>query len=184
MIRWDRVAPENRQLPEETETFTPVFEGGDWVEFDPVRWCTDLDDDMYIEIGDDGRPLEPTVMGTRVYGKTNHLAQMNLPDGQPRSIRVNYGSDYSIFRLGKRSRAWQGNVTSQRRGVANDVLAALALEREGLTALIRDNGIRGRPTIPAVVDLLQGRLEGQQSPVEGDAGSVGAAAGDSRIRAD
>ncbi|CDF37215.1 unnamed protein product [Chondrus crispus] len=184
VIRWNRFAAENRQLPQETGRFTPGSEGGKWVEFDPMRWCTNLDDDMYIEMADDDRPLESLVMGTRVYGTTNHLAQMNLPHGQPRGIRAVYGSDYSAPRLGRRSGAVLGSLTSQRRGVANDVLAALVLEREGLTALLRDNGVRGRPTIIAVLDLLQGRLESPPSPVQSDAGPAEAATDGSIMRAE
>ena len=132
-------------------------------------------------MGDDGRPLEPPVMGARVYGTTNHFAQMSLPRGKPRGSRALYSSDYSAPRLGKRSRAGLGSLTSQRCGVANDVLAALILEREGFSSLLHDNGIRGRPTIPAVHNLLQEQLEGQQVPVQGDEGPNRAVAGGSSM---
>ena len=70
-------------------------------------------------------------------------------------------SDYSTPHLGKRSRAGLGSLTSQRRGVTNDILAALVLERNGLTALLHENGIRGRPTVPAFLELLQSGWEDQ-----------------------
>ena len=61
VIRWDKVPRRNGPVPRVNFNLTPVYNSGDYVDFDTVNWCTQLRDDMYVALDAYGEPLEGMV---------------------------------------------------------------------------------------------------------------------------
>lgn len=56
LIRWSQVPTTNRCLPQRSTGSTPVFDHGDWVEFDVDDWESKMADEAYYCEGDWGFP--------------------------------------------------------------------------------------------------------------------------------
>ena len=73
VIRWDRVWRCNGKVPKFNHYGTPVYDSGDYVEFDPQRWATQMPDSMYIEGEYDRRPCEEVPSASVLHtGFLNH----------------------------------------------------------------------------------------------------------------
>ena len=59
LIRWSRVPRSNGIIPPWNKYATPVFNSGDFVEFDPEEWCTRLKPEMYLPHDEYNRPVGP-----------------------------------------------------------------------------------------------------------------------------
>ena len=72
LIRWNLVRRKNGQIPRHNEHYTPVYSGGDFVLWDPVEWCSQYHDALYIQEDEDGFPVEgPADRGLIHYGFLN-----------------------------------------------------------------------------------------------------------------
>ena len=76
LIRWSRVPRSHGIVPRINKFSTPVFNSGDYVDFDSVAWCTWLKPELYLEHDHEYKPLEALDdRGESFFGK--------LPSGVP-----------------------------------------------------------------------------------------------------
>lgn len=69
LINWGRVPSENRNVPDVTGEYTPVYEGGDFVAWDASSWEALIPHDWWFEEGESGDHL--TCRGVRLRGVLN-----------------------------------------------------------------------------------------------------------------
>ena len=135
VIRWDRVTSENRLLPRMSYRFTPVYQSGEFVEFDVDNWCTQLAGDMYLPRDSNGRVIGITQRGSRLYGSTVNQPAFVTPGGrQPGLDENDREPGYRVSeRFGESQRKWS---------IARGVVRSVA-EQLGIINLLQDLGHTG-----------------------------------------
>ena len=81
-VRWFDVPAQNRNLPNEVGSVTPVYEGGEFVPFDPDDWRPVLPQAMLaveILMSQEDRVSERVDRGSRVFGKTEGWISVQNP---------------------------------------------------------------------------------------------------------
>lgn len=81
LIRWSKVPRSNGIVPPWNKYSTPVFDSGDFVDFDPENWCSWLKPEMYMPHDDNNLPLGPVDdRGEPQFGRLNCRVANPVPD--------------------------------------------------------------------------------------------------------
>lgn len=166
-VRWSQVPPQQRLLPADSGPFTPIYQGGDWVEFNPESWTVVSPPGGLIFRNAHGT-IPRDDRGLRVLGTTLGMLDERAPVptmGGPGGPGVGGGSAIAGGRypsLAQRSGA-------SRRGLRDsELLMSDVMQHVGgpeLKDALARNGMVGRPTFVGVATLLQRVLVEGVAPV-------------------
>ena len=149
-IRWDRVPITNRFLPRDNSRFTPVYNNGEFVEWDVTNWRTNLSEDTYLPLDPYEQPMGFVDRGVRQQGSNINQPSHVTPQGrQPGLDEFGREPGYSIS---ERYGASQREYSIAQRVVRN------AAEQLGMFTMLRDLGHQGRWTLTFFMEEFQSLL--------------------------
>ena len=149
-IRWDRVPITNRFLPRDNSRFTPVYENGEFVEWDVTNWRTNLSEDMYLPLDPHDQPIGIADRGARHHGSNINQPSYVTPQGRQPGLDE-FGREPG-YRVSERYGASQREYSIAQRVVRN------AAEQLGMFTMLQDLGHQRRWTLTFFMEEFQSLL--------------------------